>query len=119
MKNPIRLIQLCIVSIFNTHFFVDFCLLVAILSGARNSRDFILSNKIYERMKSLFPDQKDALISGSILLCNVYSSLGDDQGAQDIRLNRIKELGKRVKIGLSWTEVNGEIVVKDLIFNKF
>ncbi|CAM4780263.1 unnamed protein product [Rotaria magnacalcarata] len=61
---------------------------MAILSGARSSHNSILSEKIYLRMKSLFPDQKDALISGSILLCNIYSSLA----------------------GLSWTEVNGEIV---------
>jgi hypothetical protein len=30
-------------------------------------------------MKSLFSDQKESLISGSILLCNIYSSIGDHQ----------------------------------------
>jgi hypothetical protein len=89
---------------------------VAILSGARNSRDLIVSEKIYKRMRSLFSDHKDALVSGSILLCNVYSSLGDYQGAQDIRLNRIKEVGKRVKVGISWTAVNGQLVVRDFVF---
>ncbi|CAF4138380.1 unnamed protein product, partial [Rotaria magnacalcarata] len=83
---------------------------MAILSGARNSRDSILSEKMYRRMKILFPDEKGALISGSILLCNVYSSLGDHEEAEDIRFNRRKELGKKVQVGLSWTEVNGEIV---------
>ncbi|CAF2008344.1 unnamed protein product [Rotaria magnacalcarata] len=83
---------------------------MAILSGARNSRDSILSEKMYRRMKILFPDEKEALISGSILLCNVYSSLGDHEEAEDIRFNRRKELGKKVQAGLSWTEVNGEIV---------
>ena len=81
------------------------------LSGTRNSRDSILSEKIYTRMKLIFPDEKDALISGSILLCNIYSSVSDHQQSENIRLNRLKELGKRVKVGLSWTEVNGEIVV--------
>ncbi|CAM4821705.1 unnamed protein product [Rotaria magnacalcarata] len=88
----------------------EFLHAVAILSGARNSRDSILSEKMYRRMKILFPDEKGALISGSILLCNVYSSLGDHEEAEDIRFNRRKELGKKVQVGLSWTEVNGEIV---------
>jgi hypothetical protein len=119
MINQIHLIYPCIVSIFDFKAVIDFSLLVAILSGARNSRDLILSEKIYKRMKSLFSDHKDALISGSILLGNVSSSLGDHQGAQDIRLNRIKELGKRVKVGISWTEVNGELVVRDSVLVNF
>ncbi len=85
---------------------------MAILSGARNSRQHILSKQIYDRMKILFPDQKERLISGSILLSNIYSSLGDHQEAENIRSNRIKELGKKVKPGVSWTEFNGEIVVR-------
>ncbi|CAF4179566.1 unnamed protein product, partial [Rotaria magnacalcarata] len=40
---------------------------------------------------------------------NIYSSLGDHEEAENIRLNRIKEVGKKVQAGLSWTEVNGEI----------
>jgi hypothetical protein len=84
------------------------------LSGARNCRHSGLSEKIYNRMKILFPDRKDNLISGSILLGNIYSSLGDYEKAETIRSNRIKEYGKKVKAGLSWTEVDGEIAVKDL-----
>ncbi len=64
-------------------------------------------------MKILFPNRKDNLISGSILLGNTYSSLGDYEKAETIRSNRIKEYGKNVKPGLSWTEVDGEIAVKD------
>ncbi|CAF1264235.1 unnamed protein product [Adineta steineri] len=83
---------------------------MTILSGTRNSRQHILSKQIYDRMKILFPNQKDSLISGSILLSNIYSSLGDHQEAENIRLNRIKQLGTKVKSGTSWTEVNGDIV---------
>ncbi|CAF1310395.1 unnamed protein product [Adineta steineri] len=83
---------------------------MAILSGARNRRHSIISEKIYNKMKSLFPGEKDALISASILLANTYTSLGDSQRAEDIRLDRIKEFGKEVRVGLSWTEVNGTIV---------
>ncbi|CAF5043596.1 unnamed protein product, partial [Rotaria magnacalcarata] len=35
---------------------------------------------------------------------------GDHEEAENIRLNRMKEVGKKVQVGLSWTEVNGEIV---------
>jgi hypothetical protein len=89
-----------------------FLILAAILSGARNSRQRILSKQIYDRMKKLFPDEKETLISASILLCNIYSSLGDHEEAENIRLNRIKEIGTKVKPGVTWTEFNGEISVR-------
>ncbi|CAF4343840.1 unnamed protein product, partial [Rotaria sordida] len=68
---------------------------MAILSGARNSHQQILSKKIYDRMKILFPNEKETLKSGSILLSNTYSSVGDYQEAANIRLNRIKKLGTK------------------------
>ncbi|UJR34377.1 hypothetical protein I4U23_021785 [Adineta vaga] len=83
---------------------------MTILSGARNHRNSSLSEKLYDKIKILFPNEKDHIISGSILLCNVYTSLGDSQRAQDIRSNRINKFGKKVKPGLAWTEFNGEIV---------
>ena len=100
-----------------SHYYVDqlfLYILVAILSGARNHRNTLLSQTIYNRMKCLFPNQKEAMIAGSILLSNTFSSMGDDEQAKDIQRIRIKEYGSKVKIGLSWTEVNGEIVVSDL-----
>jgi glycine betaine/choline ABC-type transport system substrate-binding protein len=81
------------------------------LSGARNHRNSALSQKFYDRMKSLFPDQKSHLIAASVLLSNTYSSVGDEHRAQEVRISRIKQLGSKVKAGLSWTEVNGELVV--------
>ncbi len=80
-----------------------------------NYRHSALSEKIYNRMRILFPDQKDDLQSGSILVGNIYSSLGDYEKAETIRSNAIKEYGKKVKPGLSWTEVDGEIAVKDSV----
>ncbi|CAF1314707.1 unnamed protein product, partial [Rotaria sordida] len=82
---------------------------MAILSGARNSHQHTLSKKIYDRMNILFPDEKERLKSGSILLGNTYSSVGDYQEAVNIRSKRIRELGTKVKPGVSWTEFNGEI----------
>ncbi|CAF3649448.1 unnamed protein product [Rotaria sp. Silwood1] len=82
---------------------------MAILSGARNSRQHILSQKIYDRMEILFPNEKETLKSGSILLGNTYLSIGDSEQAENVRSNRIKELGTKIKPGVSWTEFNGEI----------
>ncbi|CAF0890587.1 unnamed protein product [Adineta ricciae] len=83
---------------------------MTILSGVRNHRNSVLSEKIYEKMKVLFPNEKDRMISGSILLGNIYNSLGDSNRAEEIRSNRRKNFGNELKPGLSWTEVNGEIV---------
>lgn len=88
------------------------CVAVAMLSGARNHRQIALSEKLYNRMKLLFPDEKSHLISASILLSNTYSSVGNEQRVNEIRSDRIKQLGKKIKVGASWTEVNGQIVVK-------
>ncbi|CAF1523270.1 unnamed protein product, partial [Adineta ricciae] len=53
----------------------------ALLSGARNVRDSNLSNRIYKKMQLLFSDEKDTLIAGSVLLSNIYSSIGDHHRA--------------------------------------
>lgn len=84
---------------------------MALLSGARNHRQIDLSQKLYDRMKLLFPEAKSNLISASILLHNTYSSLGNYQQAKEVRRNRIEQFGENVKPGLSWTEVNGELSV--------
>ncbi|CAF1390815.1 unnamed protein product [Adineta ricciae] len=82
----------------------------ALLSGARNVRDSNLSNRIYKKMQQLFPDEKNTLIAGSVLLSNIYSSIGDHHRAGDIRTNRIKQFGYNVKVALSWTSVNNQLV---------
>ena len=87
------------------------CLAVALLSGARNHRQVALSQQIYDHMQRLFPDQREGLIAASILVSNIYSSSGDEQRAKEVRLARIKQFGKKVLAGVSWTRVNGELVV--------
>ena len=84
------------------------------MSGARNARDSVLSQKLYDQMRSLFPNEKEDLIAGSILLSNTYSSLGDEEQAKLIRINRLKQIGNVVKMGFLWSEVNGELVVRYL-----
>ncbi|CAF1006799.1 unnamed protein product [Adineta ricciae] len=83
---------------------------MALLAGARNHRQIVRSEKVFKRMKNLFPEKKSALISASILLSNTYSSVGDYQSAEEERLKRIQQFGNNVKVGLSWTEVGDKIV---------
>ncbi|CAF4485848.1 unnamed protein product, partial [Rotaria magnacalcarata] len=61
------------------------------LSAARNYRLVALSEKLYNRMRLLFPDDNSHLISASILLSNIYSSLGYNQEVKEIRIERIKQ----------------------------
>ena len=86
------------------------------MSGARNCRNSVLSEKMYNRMKNLFPEQKDYLTSASILLANLYSSLGDYDQAAAIQWNRKTDYGNKVEPGTTWTEKDGEIVVRDFRF---
>jgi hypothetical protein len=72
---------------------------VALLSGARNHRNFSLSQKVFDRMKHLFPDKKDVLISGSILLSNTYLSIGEDEQAKEVQRNQVQQIGKRDAVG--------------------
>jgi hypothetical protein len=84
------------------------------LSGARNHRQIALSEKLYDRMKVLFPMKKENLIAASILVSNTYLSSGDDQKAKEVQSNGMKQFGKNIKVGLTWTEIKGELVVKNL-----
>ncbi|CAF2366656.1 unnamed protein product [Rotaria sp. Silwood2] len=61
-------------------------------------------------MKALFPNAKESLVTGVVLLSNIYSSLGKYEEAQHFRPRQIEELGVKVKVGLSWTEIKGQIV---------
>ena len=62
-------------------------------------------------MKALFPNQKNDIIAASVLLTNTYSSAGEHQQAEEVRTNRIRQYGKRLTVGRSWTEIDGELVV--------
>ncbi|CAF1287743.1 unnamed protein product [Rotaria magnacalcarata] len=81
---------------------------MALLSGARNEKNSDLSQNIYDRMKNLFPQMTNPLISAAVLLANVYASSGDIDKASDIRI-QLNKSGLKKKIGLTWTVTNGEI----------
>ncbi|CAF4568663.1 unnamed protein product, partial [Rotaria magnacalcarata] len=46
----------------------------SLLSGARTNRNSNLSEQIYKQMKTLFPNAKESLAAGVVLLSNIYSS---------------------------------------------
>jgi len=69
-------------------------------------------------MKRLFPNNTQGLISGAVLLSNTYSSVGEDQQAEEVRSQRIRQFGKEKMIGMTWTEPHNELVVKIFDSNK-
>ncbi len=81
-----------------------------LLSGARNVKNSYLSQNIYDRMKKLFPQMVDPLLSAAILLANTYASSGEIDKASDIRI-QLNKSGIKKKLGLSWTAVNGQLFV--------
>lgn len=83
---------------------------MSLLSGARNEKNIHLSQNAYDRMKKLFPQMKDPLMSAAVLLANTYASFGELHKASDIRIEMHKT-GVRKKVGLTWTRVNGVLDV--------
>ncbi len=83
---------------------------MALLSGARIEKNSHIAQQLYDRMKKLFPQLKDALNSAGILLANVYGSLGDFEKASDIR-TQLDQSNIKKKIGLSRIVTNGQIYV--------
>ncbi|CAF1392754.1 unnamed protein product [Rotaria sordida] len=79
---------------------------MALLSGARNINNSCLSQKVYDRMKKLFSDMKNPLISAAILLANVYGSSGEIDKASDIRIE-LNKSGAKKRPGISSTIVDG------------
>ncbi|CAF1478225.1 unnamed protein product [Adineta steineri] len=83
-------------------------MLMSLLSAARNRKNKELSEKIFNRIKGNFPELKNRLISASILLSNVYASIGEIKKSSNIR-NKLYQQGLRKISGLSFTEINGKI----------
>ncbi len=85
---------------------------MSLLSAARNSREAALARKTMLRIQQLFPDYKSDLTSASVLLANTVASSGDFEESSAIRWN-FSQYGAKKVMGLSWTEINGEIMVND------
>lgn len=83
---------------------------VAILSAARNQRNPLLAQKIYDRIQPYLKDQEIYETSATVLLANTYALAGDLTTASMIRM-KMNQSGLKKLPGLSWTVVNGKIVV--------
>lgn len=86
---------------------------MALLSGARNKKDGRLSEETYLRIQKCFPELKGRLISASILLSNVYASIGEIEKSLNIK-NQLHQINPNRKVGISWTVINGQVFVSDL-----
>jgi hypothetical protein len=74
-------------------------------------KDGQLSEQIYDRMKRCFSERAAELTSAGILTANTLASIGEMAKANSIR-QQLRLSGVKKTIGLSWTSVNGEIVVR-------
>ena len=86
---------------------------MAILSGARNEKNASLSQKIFDRIQLLFPNAKSSQTSAHVLLANTYASQADLSTASAIRM-KMNRIGVKKLAGLSWTVVDGQVVVSDI-----
>jgi hypothetical protein len=59
-------------------------------------------------MKEFFPHHYSRMIAESVT---------DEQQSEEIRANQMLHFGRQGKVGLSWTEVNGELVVNELVLS--
>jgi hypothetical protein len=87
---------------------------VALLSGARNQSNPSFSQEVYDRMKTLFADQKNFLVQGSVLLANVYGASGDMHKASQVQA-QLNRSDTKKEVGLAWTEVDGHLTVDDRV----
>jgi hypothetical protein len=83
---------------------------VSILSAARNQRNPLLAQNIYDRIQPYLKDEKIYETSATVLLANTYALAGDSTTASMIRM-KMNQSGLKKLAGLSWTIVNGKIVV--------
>ncbi|UJR15099.1 hypothetical protein I4U23_002066 [Adineta vaga] len=66
------------------------------------------SEKMYHQMKIIFPQSSDPLVPAAVLLSNIYCATGDLEKASAIKNDLIKS-GAKKRVGLTWTDTNGEI----------
>ena len=101
----------CIVSLSFTSIvrcLTDFS--VALLSAARNYKNVQLAERVLARMSTLFADVQQAITSATVLLGNIYGSLGDTEKSSTLRLELTRSGVKKV-VGASWTAPDGTLAV--------
>jgi hypothetical protein len=88
---------------------------VSLLSSARNARKADLAKETTHHISQLFPDHRIDQTSASILLANTLASSGDVEESSTIRW-KLSQSGARKMMGVSWTVINGKILVNDNFF---
>jgi len=79
------------------------------LSGARNEKNADLSQKIFDRIRLLFFNDKSYLSSATVLLANTYGLSGDFARTSELRM-KMSQSGMKKLPGRSSTMVNGKVV---------
>ncbi|CAF1237191.1 unnamed protein product [Adineta steineri] len=82
----------------------SYSMYMSILSAARNQRNPILAQKMYDRIEPYLKDQKIYATSAKVLLANTYVLAGNLTTASNIRM-KINQSGLKRLAGLSWSVV--------------
>ena len=72
-----------------------------------------LAERVLARMSKVFPDAQQAITSATVLLGNIYASLGEKEKSSTLRLELTRSGAKKV-VGASWTAPDGELAVRVL-----
>ena len=84
---------------------------MAILSGARNQGNSDLAQRIFNKIQLTFSNQHAGIVTtASVLLANTFATAEDIKKSSKIK-GTIYESNIKKTCGISWTEVNGELVV--------
>ncbi|CAF1587481.1 unnamed protein product [Adineta ricciae] len=80
---------------------------MSFLSAARNQRNPLLAQKMFDRIEPYLKDQNIYATSAQVLLAHTYALAGDSATASTIRI-KMNQSGLKKLGGLSWTVVNGK-----------
>ncbi|CAF1259146.1 unnamed protein product [Adineta steineri] len=82
----------------------SYSMYMSILSAARNRRNSLLAQKMYNRIEPYLKDQEIYATSAKVLLANTYALAGDLTTVSNIRM-KMNQSGLKKLAGLSWTVV--------------
>ena len=81
------------------------------LSGARNAKNADLSQKIFDRIRLVFPHDENILSLATVLLANTYGFTGNFDRTSQLRM-RMSQSGMKKDPGRSSTINDGKVVVR-------
>ncbi|CAF1317799.1 unnamed protein product [Rotaria sordida] len=81
---------------------------MSMLSSARNAKNALLSQKIFDRIQSNFSNVENCITPATVLLANTYALSGNKSMASIIRTKLSQTITKKV-VGCSWTVVNRKV----------